>query len=61
MFSLCLIKHNAMNRCGGVEVFLHASLTSLLVKGEWSASCLGLLSSRARDPGAHYRMVSDLQ
>jgi hypothetical protein len=39
-----------MNTYGGVEVQLHAFLTSALVGGEWSASCPGFISSE-RAPG----------
>jgi hypothetical protein len=36
-FPLCLIKHHAMRTCRGVEIQLHAFLTSALVRGEWPA------------------------
>jgi hypothetical protein len=32
--SLCLIKHHDMTTYGGVEVYLHAFLTSALYEGE---------------------------
>jgi hypothetical protein len=37
-----------------VEVWLHASLTSALDGGEWSASRPGRLTSREREPGTHW-------
>jgi hypothetical protein len=35
---LCLSKHDGVETYGGVEVQLHAFLTSVLGGGEWSAS-----------------------
>jgi len=34
--SLCLTKYNAMTTYGGVEVYFHTFLTSILDGGEWS-------------------------
>jgi hypothetical protein len=36
--SLCLTKHDAVRLIRGVEVYLHAFLTSAVDGGEWSAS-----------------------
>jgi hypothetical protein len=38
----------------GVEVYLHAFLTSALDEGEWSASCLGRFTPKERAPGTHW-------
>jgi hypothetical protein len=38
----------------GVEVYLHAFLTSALEGGEWSASRPGRSASRDRVPGPHW-------
>jgi len=35
---LCLTKHHAMKTYGGVELQIHAFITSALDGGEWSAS-----------------------
>jgi len=35
---ICLIKHHAMNKCGGLEVYLHAFLSSALDGSEWPVS-----------------------
>jgi hypothetical protein len=40
MLSLSLIKHNAVKTYGGVEVYLHAYLTSVLHCREWPTSRL---------------------
>jgi hypothetical protein len=40
-FSLYLIKHHNMKVYKDVEVYVHASLTSAIDGGEWSASRLG--------------------
>jgi hypothetical protein len=39
---------------GGVEVYLHAFLTSALDGGEWSASCLCHFIPREKVPGTHW-------
>jgi hypothetical protein len=44
--SLCLTKHHAMKTYWGVEVQLHAYLTSALDGGEWSALRLGRFYSQ---------------
>jgi hypothetical protein len=38
----------------GVEIYLHAFLTSALDGGEWSASRPGRFTSRERAPGTHW-------
>jgi len=38
----------------GVEVYLHAFLTSALDLGEWSASRPGRFTPRERAPGTHW-------
>jgi len=50
---LCLIKHLARD-AGGMEVSLHAFLTSALDGGECSASLLGPYTPRVRAPGTHW-------
>jgi hypothetical protein len=64
--SLCLTKHHAMKTYLGVEVKLHAFLTSALDAGERSASRPGLFTLRVKAPGTHwigdwvdYRIVTD--
>jgi len=42
---LCLAKYRATKTYGGVEVYLHVLLTSVLGGGEWSASRLGRFTS----------------
>jgi hypothetical protein len=42
-----------MKAYGGVDVWLHAFLTSALNEAEWSASRLGHLTSRERALDAH--------
>lgn len=37
----CLIKHHVTRTYDGVQVQLHALLTSADYGGEWTASCLG--------------------
>jgi hypothetical protein len=51
--SLCLTKYHAMKTIGGVEVQLHAFLTSALDGGEWSASHPGCFTPGERAPGTH--------
>jgi hypothetical protein len=51
--SLCLTKHN-MKAYGGVEVYLHAFLTSALDGSEWSASRPGRFTPMERAPGTHW-------
>jgi hypothetical protein len=52
--SLRLTKHHAMKTYWGVEVQLHACLTSALDGDEWSASRPGRLTPRKRAPGIHW-------
>jgi hypothetical protein len=51
--SLRLNNHDAMKSYGGVEIYLHAFLTSTLHGGELSASCLGLFDPEERDLSSH--------
>jgi hypothetical protein len=51
--SLCLTEHNAMKAYWGVEVYLHAFLTSALDGGEWSAKRPGHFTPMQRVPGTH--------
>jgi hypothetical protein len=39
----------------GVEIYLHAFLTSALDGGEWSASRPGRFTRRERAPGTHWK------
>jgi len=43
-----------MKTYGGLEVLLHALLTSSLDGGEWSASCLSSFTPGVRAPGTHW-------
>jgi hypothetical protein len=43
-----------MEAYGGVDVWIHISLTSALVCGEWSVSCLGHFTRGERAPGTHW-------
>jgi hypothetical protein len=52
--SPCLIKHQAMNMYGKVEVQLHAYLTSALDGGEWVASRYDGFNRGERVPGTHW-------
>jgi hypothetical protein len=52
--SLCLTKYYVMKTYGGVEVKLHAFLTSVLDGGEWSASRPGRFIPRERSPGSRW-------
>jgi hypothetical protein len=56
-FVLCffLTEHHAMEAYWGVEVKLHAFLTSALDGDEWSASRLGRFTPRERVPDNHWR------
>jgi hypothetical protein len=51
--SLCLTKHYTMKTSEGVEVYLHAFLTSALFGSEWSVSHPGNITSRERAQGIH--------
>jgi hypothetical protein len=51
--SLCLTMHHEMKTYWGVEVYLHAFLTSALDGGEWSASRPGRFTPKERAPGTH--------
>jgi hypothetical protein len=51
--SLCLTKCHSMKTYGGMEVQLHAFLTSAPDGGEGSASCPGRFTPGIRDPGTH--------
>lgn len=46
---LCLIKHRAMEMCGGVKEQIHG-VTSALDEGEWCATHTGRLSVRKEHP-----------
>jgi hypothetical protein len=48
--SLCLIKYHAMKTYGRMEVQLHASLTSTLDGGKWSASQPGSFTPGEKTP-----------
>jgi hypothetical protein len=52
--SLCLTKHHAMKTYWGMEVQLHAFLTSALDGSEWSASRPDRFTPRKRVPGTHW-------
>jgi hypothetical protein len=52
--SLLLTKYHAMKMYWGVEVYLHAFLTSALDGGEWSALRPGRFTHRKRAPGTHW-------
>jgi hypothetical protein len=49
-----LTEHHYLKTYWGVELWLHALLTSTLDGGEWSASHPGLFFPRERAPGAHW-------
>jgi hypothetical protein len=51
---MCLTKHHAMKTYWGMEVKLHAFLTSALDGGEWSASRPASYTPRERVPGTHW-------
>jgi hypothetical protein len=51
---VCLSKHHDVKTYWGVEVLLHASLTSALDEGELSDSCPGRFTPRERIPGTHW-------
>jgi hypothetical protein len=44
-----------MKAYGGVDVYIHVFLTSVLVSDEWSASRPGRFTRGERDPGTHWR------
>jgi len=48
-----VLKYHTMKMYGGVEIKLHAFLTSGLDGSEWSASHLSCFTSRERAPGIH--------
>jgi hypothetical protein len=50
----CSIKHHTVKTYGGVDVHLHALLTSALDGGEWFASRPGRSTPGERDPPLHY-------
>jgi hypothetical protein len=55
--SLCflyLTKHYTMKTCSGVDIYIHAFLTSALDEGEWLASSPGRFTRRERVPGTHW-------
>jgi hypothetical protein len=54
--SLCflLTEQHAIKAYWGVELQLHAILTSALDGGEWSASYPGRFTPKERDLGIHY-------
>jgi len=52
--SLCLTKHHAIRTYWGVEVQIHAFLTSAQNGGEWSTSRPGRITPRQRAPGTHW-------
>jgi hypothetical protein len=43
-----------MKAYGGVDVYIHISLTSVLVGTEWSASRPGRFTPGERAPGTHW-------
>jgi hypothetical protein len=51
---MCLTKHYAMKKYGGVGVYIHIFLTSALVGGEWSATRPGRFTPGERAPGTHW-------
>jgi hypothetical protein len=52
--SLCLTKHYAIKTYWGVEVQLHAFLTSAIDGGVWSASHPGRFTPKERAPCTHW-------
>jgi hypothetical protein len=54
MIPLCLTKHHTMKMHGGVEVQLHAFLTSAVDGDDWSASRPGRFTPGERIPGNHW-------
>jgi hypothetical protein len=50
---MCFTVHYAIKTYGGVEVYIHAFLTSALVGGEWSASRPGRFPSGESVPRTH--------
>jgi hypothetical protein len=52
--SLCLIRHQTMKVYWGVDVLLHAFLTSALDGGDWSASNPRRFNPRERAPGTQW-------
>jgi hypothetical protein len=43
-----------MKAYGGVNIYIHIFLTSVLVGGEWSDSCPGCFTPGERVPGTHW-------
>jgi hypothetical protein len=48
---MCLIKDYAMKTYGGVDVYIHIFLTSVLAGGKWPASGPGRFTPGERAPG----------
>jgi len=46
-------KHCVMNIYGGMKIKLHTFLTSVLERGEWTASCSGCFTPREGAPSTH--------
>jgi hypothetical protein len=52
--SLCLISSHAMKMYEGMEVQVHAFLTSELGGGEKSGSCLSYFTKKEKNPSTHW-------